>query len=205
MSRIESSDNAAALALPDICIAVAVDLDFPTGHLRLHDAIGTISFGGHSYEGSGKIDLVDKVEEGIEVVARPLRLSLSGVDASMISLARSGDYQNRSATVYLCPMNTSTQQLVDTPETFWRGKMDTIRIRLGQGTAAMDVNCEHSLRGMPSRARYTDSDQQMRYPGDRFFDRLTKIPGFIGKWGSASVWVRQGKGAGYRVLNDYET
>jgi hypothetical protein len=187
VSRAESAANEAALELPEVMICVAADLDFVTGNVRVHDGIGTIQIGGNSFDGIGKFGSVELVEEGIEVIARPVVLKLSGVEASLIAEATTEIYQGRAVTLYLCLYNPRTQALVDTPETLWTGKMDTMSVRLAGDQSEVSLRCEHKLRREPLVARNTDADQQLRYPGDRFFERVPKIPGFAGKWGEKDI------------------
>ena len=47
-------------------------------------------------------------------------------------------------------------------------------------------------------ARYTNEDQQLLHSGDRFFDLVTNIKGFVSKWGELSVG---GSGGGSRTQN----
>jgi hypothetical protein len=187
MSRIVSSANATALQEPNAQIAIAVDMDFPSGHVRLHDGCGPLTIGGNAYEGTGKVHLLDKIEESIDVIAKPVSVVLSGVDASMITTARAGGYQGRDITFYLCVFSLTSGSLIDTPEVAWEGKMDSITIRLGQGEASLRLNCEHRLRREPRIARYTNQDQQLAYSGDRFFDLVPSIPGFKSKWGEKGL------------------
>lgn len=186
MSRVTSSDNATALQQPNVQLCIAVDMDFPSGHIRLHDAPGPLTIGGYTYEGTGKVLLSGAVEESIDVIAKPITLTLSGVDADMIGTARAGGYQGRSITLYLALFSISGD-LIDTPEILWEGRMDAISIRLGYGEASLTLNCEHRLRREPRIARYTNQDQQLAYSGDRFFDQVPKIQGFRSKWGDKGV------------------
>lgn len=201
MSRIASTPNATALAQPNALISIAADMDFPSGHIRLHDGPGPLTIGGNTYEGTGKMILSGSVEESIDVIAKPITLTLSGVDASMITTARSGGYQGRAVTLYLAIFNLDTGALIDTPETLWEGRMDAITIRLGFGEASLTLNCEHRLRREPRIARYTDQDQQLAYSGDRFFDLVPKIPGFKNKWGEKGV-SNDGRGFIGKLVND---
>ena len=184
MSRVASSLNATELAKPDIQMSMAVDLAFPSGNLRLHDGPGPLTIGGNTYEGTGKVQILEKIEEGLEVIARPVQVLLSGVDASIISTVRTDKYQNKQVTIYLCLFNQTTGDLVDTPEVVWEGRMDVITIRLAKDEASILINCEHRLRREPRIARYTDQDQQIAYSGDRFFDLTPKINGFPPRWGT---------------------
>lgn len=187
MSRIVSSANAAELAKPNAQICIAVDMDFPSGHLRLHDGCGSLTINGNTYEGTGKVLLAGAIEESVDVIAKPITLTLSGVDADLITIARAGGYQGRAITIYLAIFSLETGNLIDTPEIAWEGRMDTITIRLGQGEASLTLNCEHRLRREPRIARYTNQDQQLAYSGDRFFDLVPKIQGFKSKWGEKGI------------------
>jgi hypothetical protein len=167
---------------------VMVDLDFASGHVRAHDGIGPIEFGGNTYSGVGTFGSIDAVDEDSEIIAKPLKLTLSGVDASMIEIATAGDYQGRVATIYLGFCRESTNTLVADPEVAWEGYMDTMSVRLGK-ESFIELNCEHRLRREPRIARYTSADQQLAYPGDLFFDLVPKIPGYVGAWGARTVRV----------------
>ncbi len=186
MTRFVSSANQTAAEQQDVMIAVAVDLDFASGHVRAHDAIGTLQIGGFDYLGVGQFGSIDTVDESIDVIAKPVRLSLSGVDASLLSPALTENYQNRSCTIYLCLLNKATYALVDTPEVWWEGRMSHMKVTLGT-SSRIDLQCEHRLRREPRIAHYTDADMQLLYSGDRFFDLLGKILTFKGMWGSKGV------------------
>lgn len=199
MSRWVSSANQTAAESQNILMALAVDLDFASGHVRAHDGIGAISIGGNSYEGIGSFGSIEAVEESIEVIAKPLKLKLSGVDSSIISKAlnETTNYQNRSATLYFVVYNTTTCALVDTPETLWEGRMNQMTIALNGEDSGVSVLCEHRLRREPRVARYTHEDQQLVYSGDLGFNLIGKIRGFRGTWGAKGVandgYTRTGK------------
>lgn len=187
MTRLASTANATELAKPNIRIFIAVDLDFVSGHVRAHDGIGTINFGGFDYLGIGQFGGIDIAEESISVIAKPVTLTVSGVDSSLVSTAVTEQYQGRTATIYLGLLDLDTQALIDAPEPLWGGCMDVMTVQLGPETGSIKLNCEHRLRREPRNARYTDADQQLAYSGDRFFDLIGKIQGFKGTWGNKGV------------------
>jgi hypothetical protein len=186
MSRFDSSTNEAASERPSVRIFVACDLDFASGHVRAHDGIGTLSWGGNDFLGVGQFGGIEIAEESIDLIAMPLRMKLSGVDASLLSTAMDEAYQGRSATLYFGLVDVSTDQLIDTPEVLWEGMMDQMSVVLSEGRGEITVSCEHRLRREPRIARYTHEDMQLAYAGDRFFDLVPKIAGFRGKWGAKS-------------------
>ena len=177
---------------------LAVALDFTSGMVRVHDGIGSISWGGNTYDGIGTLGGVESVDESVEVIARPLSLTLSGVDTSLVSTAMTETYQNRTVTIYLGFLDEMTNTVVDTPEVSWEGRMNQMSISSSEGGAAIKLTCEHRLRREMRIARYTNEDQQLLFSGDRFFDLVTSIKGFVSKWGELSVG---GSGIGSRTQN----
>ncbi|HEU4602313.1 MAG TPA: hypothetical protein VFS24_10110, partial [Steroidobacteraceae bacterium] len=101
MTRWASSTAETAAGQLDVMMVTLVDLDFASGHVRAHDGVGELSFGGNTYDGLGKYGSIEGITEDLEIVARPLRLKLSGVDAALVTTAMTESYQNRSATVYI--------------------------------------------------------------------------------------------------------
>lgn len=189
MSRFDSNTNEAASERPSVRIFVACDLDFASGHVRAHDGIGTLRWGSPEVEylGVGQFGGIEIAEESIDLIAMPLKMKLSGVDASLVATAMDEVYQGRQATLYFGLVDTSTHQLIDTPEVLWEGMMDQMSVNLTDGVGEINVSCEHRLRREPRIARYTHEDMQLHYAGDRFFDLLPVIAGYRGKWGAKDV------------------
>jgi hypothetical protein len=192
--RFVSSANRTASERPSVRLFVAADLDFPSGHVRAHDGIGTMTFGGYDYEGVGRFGGIDLLEETIDLIATGVKLSLSGLDSDLVQTAMDEDvYQGRAVVLHFGLVDNDTNQLIDTPEILWEGHMDQMSISLDHGMGSINLTCEHRLRSEPRIARYTDADQHLAYPGDRFFDLVPKIAGYRGKWGAFDV-VGDGSG-----------
>ncbi len=183
MSRIVSATNATEADKLSIVAVVMADLDFVSGIIRVHDGSGSLAFGGNTYSGVGTFGGVDTVDENIDIVARGIKLTLSGVDSAFVTPTMTEVYQNRDVTLYLGFVNQDTGALLATPETIWEGRMNQMSIRIDKGIATIELSCEHRMRREPRVARYTDEDQRVIFSGDRFFDLMYAIQGFIGKWG----------------------
>jgi len=188
MSRFVSSTNETESAQTSIRMAVMVDLDFSSGNLLVHDGVGTVtdSFASPTaeYLGVGQFGGIDgSVQDSLEVIARPIRLVLSGVDSALITSAMTEDYQGRAVVIYLGFIDTETNVLLDAPEAIWEGRMDYMEVDLGDSSSTIRINCEHRLRREPRIARYTDEDQQIAYSGDVFFNLTSYIQGFKSQWG----------------------
>lgn len=180
-----------------------VDLDFASGHVYAHDGIGTLSFGGNSYLGVGQYGGINVVEEDIDVISKPLVLTLSGVDSSLVTTAMTESYQGRSATVYIAVFNKDTLQFIDTPEIAWRGLMDYMQIEVDQNSATITLNCESRLRQSSRISLQTDQDQQIAFPGDTFYNRITDIANYQSNWGAAGgqTYSNPGPGGDLRAIS----
>lgn len=187
MTRFASTTNSTEAAKQSIRMFAAVALDFSSGVIRVHDGIGNITWGGNTYSGVGQLGSIEVVSESVEIIARAISLTLSGVDSSLVNTTMTEVYQNRQATVYVGFVNETTGAVVDTPETVWEGRMNQMSISSSAGSASIRLTCEHRLRREPRIARYTNEDQQLLFSGDRFFDLVPSIKGFVAKWGDASV------------------
>lgn len=183
MTRFASATNSTEAAKNAVRLFVAVDLDFASGHVRVHDGIGQIAWGGNTYEGIGQFGGIEAVSESTDVIARPLSLTLSGVDSSLVSVTMTEVYQNRQATIFVGFVNESTNAVVATPETAWEGRMNQMTLSAAGGAANIRLTCEHRLRREPRIARYTNEDQQLLFSGDKFFDLVPSIKGFVARWG----------------------
>lgn len=205
MTRFADANNSTEAAKPSIRIFVAVAMDFSSGIVRVHDGVGDVTFGGNTYDGVGRLGSIEAVDESVEIIAKPLTLTLSGVESGLLSSALTEVYQGRAVTVYLGFMNLDTGALIGTPETAWEGKMNQMSISAAAGTAAIKLTCEHRLRREPIIARYTDQDQNLLFSGDRFFDLIPSIKGFVAKWGDrdAIYQVATGTGQGGNQMGDY--
>lgn len=184
MSRFVSATNETEADKLAVIVVVLADLDFASGMVRVHDGSGTLSFGGNDYLGAGQFAGVDIIDENIDIVARGIKLSLSGVDSTFVVPTMTEVYQNRDVTMYLGFVSQTTGALIATPETIWEGRMNQMVFKINNGSAVVELSCEHRLRREPRVARYTDEDQQVLYSGDRFFDLTYSIQGFISKWGA---------------------
>ena len=184
MTRFASASNALEAAKVAVQIRLMVALDFSSGFVRAHDGVGPLTFGGNTFTGVGTFGGIEAVSEDIDVVARPLRMTLSGIDSSLVTTAMTEEYQGRSATIYLAFVNPETAALVDTPETVWEGRMDSMSIEVSKGQAVINLACEPRLRREPRIARYSSEDQQLAYSTDTFFDLVLTIPTFKGFWGA---------------------
>jgi hypothetical protein len=182
MTRWASNTNETTAAQSSVYIVTLAKFEFDSGTLFVHDGVGPLVFDGDTYVGVGNYGSFDIVDENIDNVARGIRVSLSGVDPAIIPTVMTEIYQGRNATFYIAFLNDD-MAFVANPEEVWAGRMDVMSISMDKNSATIELRCEYRLRKEPSVARYTDEDLRLQYSGDRFFDLLSKIPGYVSQWG----------------------
>ncbi len=168
-------------------------LEFDGGTVRFWSGRGALLFDSETYTGVGDLGRISEVEEGIEQRAFGIALEISGVPPSNISLALSEELQNRKAQVWLGFFD-SDYVLVADPVLLFKGRMDTMDIKLGK-PATIVVTAESRLIdwSRPRIRRYTDGDQRERFAGDKGFQFVSDTTEREIVWGAV---VAGGQGGG---------
>lgn len=176
MTRGLTPAVAAAIAAPVVPLALAAKFEFDTGHVRLWTGVHDLTLLGEVYTGAGQFLSASGVRESSEVRADGVTLTLSGLDASIISVALAENYQGRPATLYFVAFDAAGAVLPD-PVGIYRGRMDTMEIEEGGSSATISLAVESNLIDLdrPRERRYTPEDQKADFPGDLGFDFVTVI------------------------------
>lgn len=163
---------------------IMADLDFSSGHQRLHTGSGNLSYGGNTFSGIGGLGKISSFEENATAQATNIELTLSGVDPDNLSIALGEHYQGRSVIVYIGLLD-SGHQLINDPVILWQGRMDNMNIVLGK-TATISVTAQNVLAdwNRPRVRRYNNDDQQAVYPGDKGFEFVEKSVNKEILWGA---------------------
>lgn len=159
----------------------AVVLEFDSGTLRFWTGIGEKVINGNTYIGTGSLMSISDLEETAELAAAGATITLSGIPSEVLSLALSEPYQNRPARIFF-----GLSGSVDDMAEVFTATMDSMNIEEGADTATVELTIENRLLDL-ERARirrYTNNDQQSRFPGDRgleFVDDLQDREIFWGR------------------------
>ncbi len=142
-------------------------LAFDSGTTRVWSGRGDITFDSEVYQGVGDVGSIGAVEESVEHKAFGITLRLTGIPAAMLSIALGEDVQGRTAQVWIGFLD-GNYQLVADPVLVFQGRMDTMDPSLGE-TVTVTLTAESRLIDWyrPRVRRYTDADQQERFPGDK--------------------------------------
>jgi hypothetical protein len=184
-----SALNQAQLESPSAKDIYFIFLDF-TGD-PIHACTGTRSYvwGGETWLGIGEVAGISDIAEASDIAARPLTLTLSGVDSFVVQPALSRtNYKGRQAAVYRGFLD-GDEDLVDDPYAVWTGRMDVAQLSLDAGIAAVQLRCEPLASRLlrPNISRFSDQDHQGRWPGDLFFQYLPQMADKDVVWGGQRI------------------
>jgi hypothetical protein len=196
MTRWVSNTNQTEAAKASLFIITMAKLEFDSSTVYVHDGVGSVTFDGNTYLGVGKYGSFDIIDENIDTVARGIKVTLSGVDTSLVPIVMDEVYQGRPATFYVGFLDQNLNFVAD-PEEIWSGRMDTMSISMDQNSAVISLSCEYRLRKEPVLARFTDEDQRLAFAGDTFFNLTQFIPRYKATWGDKPTNFSGGGGRPY--------
>jgi len=197
--RALDAANEAATLSKQLKLVMFARLDFASGVQRFHTEIGPKTavhpiYGSELYLGIGDFGGISgDVKEGTSNAPEPLRLTLTGLKASLVNLAIVDDYFRRDAELMIGFENELGNLIAD-PEILYSGYMDKVDIVLQEGTAQMTMTLEHRGTNLlrASDHRFTDEDKQAETPGDLAGEYIWEMTDIKLRWGSSYVWPTGG-------------
>lgn len=190
------SDLKAAAESPEFLYIIFVDMDFPGENVRVHNGVGTYSFGGNDYMGVGTFGSVSPVRESIELVDQPINLTLSGIDTTIINILRSVNITGRDVEIFIGVLDKEAQ-LVGTPQSMILAEVDAISVIAGKENAVqLSLQTRAARLRRRNNKRWTLEHHQADYPGDLFFEFLPYVVAAEVQWGGERVRT------GYRNNDD---
>jgi hypothetical protein len=158
-------------------------LDFASGIVRIHNSLGTYTWGGEDWVGIGSLGTVSQLEEGADVSPYGITLTLSALDADVSGAALDENYFMRPVEIYIGALSAD-DELLNAPLQMWAGHMDVMNVTAGAENDQITIKCESELAAFDrsSNLKYTNQSQQEFYPGDLFFNFLPKIEGAKIRW-----------------------
>ena len=164
----------------------AVELFFDSGTVRLWTGYADKDIGGDTYIGTGNLLSIPNVEEVADMSARSAEIVLSGVSASLVSLALQEPYQGRNARILF---GIENQTPVEEPVEIFGGLMDVMTINDSGEASTISLTVESRLveleRVRPFR--YTDNNHKLRHPNDDFFSFVPALQDREILWGREVV------------------
>lgn len=171
MSRTVPAAILTALAQPEVEPFYAVEIDLDSGPLRLWTGYGDRTIESNTYTGGGNLIGIEGLEEVADLSAKAVTLSLSGIPASVVSLALQEPYQRRRVRILW-----GVRSVSDVVEVF-SGSLNQMVIEDSAESGTISVTVDSKLIELEraSNRRYTSESHKTRHSGDTFFDYVSQI------------------------------
>lgn len=193
------------IAIPDsklrnanIAADYLIFMDFLDAPRRIWTGWGDLVAEGYTWQGVGDVIGVGEIPASNSATAESVTLTLQGATSEMQALARASNsrVQGRSIVIYqqffdVTPDDETVQPWSPLMPAFaiYSGKMDRMSYSAERDTDASYLRTiELSTYGLftnrnaPANGRWTDSDQQRRYPGDLGCSRMPIYAGYSPVW-----------------------
>ena len=188
--RTIAAANETALLAKVVKTVFFVRMDFSSGVQRFHTEIGPTTathpiHGAEVYTGIGDFGgLQGDVVESVSGAPQAIRLSISGVKASLVNDALVDDYYRRDVDVML-GLEDTVGDLIEDPEILFSGFMDKVDIGLAEGLGQMVLTCESRGTNLlrASDHRFTDEDKQAEVSGDLIAEYVYRMIDLTLFWG----------------------
>ncbi len=207
--RTIAAANETAFLAQNVKMVFFIRMDFSGGVQRMHTEIGPKTathpvHGAESYLGIGDFGGISStVVESVSKSPQSLKLSLTGIKASLITTALTDDYYRRDVEVML-GLEDALGDLIEDPEILFSGFMDTVEIALDDGIGHMTLTCESRGTNLrrASDHRFSDEDKQAEVSGDLLAEyawRMVDLQLFWGdsQWNGGPVGGGTGQGGGH--------
>ena len=178
MSWFSVSANEQEAAKERYCMFLAVDFDFPSGHLYLWTGAGELVIGGNTYLGMGKLARASYPSERSALTSERKIYQLAGepVDPAIVPESDVANSFGRQVIEYFGFLNSETMQLLADPEVNFVGHISNISRSDGASpTITVSVEDETVLCDQVDGWRYTHEHQQLFYAGDQGFREVASI------------------------------
>lgn len=178
---------------PVVGIVEFLEIDLPTGNLYLTNAHRAYSFGGNTYTPatvSGvPFGAVSNYSEGTDGVPRPMRLTLSGCDQSVINSIVGNNITWIDITWSLGLLDTNHNLLNGTPFISVPMFLGDCTIKVSKNAGEISISAENLLADLQNRQSgclQTTQDQQQRgnvFSGDSFYSYCASLDHTFIYWG----------------------
>lgn len=197
MPRDLPSAVATAIAAKVVPLAFFAEFEFSSETLRMWSGRGNKSWNGHTWIGAGEFGGISPADETSEIGASGLAFTLSGVPNELRALALADAYRGRNCRAWIAILNA--EEAVTGAYQFFGGRMDVMTITGAGETSRISVQAESRMIDLfrARVSRYTDAEQQRRYPGDTSLSRVAKLAERPLPWGQAGLRGASATAPGY--------
>lgn len=182
-----SETVAAKLAGREVSAELLCFMDFRDTPRRWWMGFGDVVLGGHTWQGLGELIAIEGLEQSVGTTANKTTFRLSGVDATVVQMARqsSDRVKDRRVQVFVQFWDVTDWLPLDQPYALWSGRMDQMTYAAdGPQSRTVTVTAETIWAGRRKApfGYYTDRDQNQRFPGDRGLEQVSSLVNKTIRW-----------------------
>lgn len=187
---------------PEVIAAAFVELDFSSGPVRVWTGLGPIDAAmpgaaSFTWDGVGDLGSINAISESSDRRQNGVQLTLSGVDAGLLSTALTENYQGRTAGIWIAFLDAD-HQIIAQPVRVFGGMMDVMSTVDGDPSGSISLTCEsrETVLTRNSESLLTDQEQQRLHPGDLGLAFVMELQSKEINWGSPGAAAGKSTGGG---------
>ena len=178
-------------------IFFALKAEFDSDDILIWTGTDDLIINSETYIGAGSLLTISSMEETTELASNGVVVSISGMDATVVNLALTENYQNRPITIFLGYVMGGTNEVAGTI-TLFKGRMTSLVINDTPAGSSVTIDSESRLVDLdrPSHFRYTKESQNFLHSGDTSLNRVSSLQDKQIVWGKTSANGDGGFGRG---------
>jgi hypothetical protein len=167
-------------------LALFAEIEHPDGTARLWSGIGTISYNGYDWIGSGKLGSVTPIKQSTDIAIQEIEFRLAGADPEIVAQL-SDDVRNRAGRLFLAALDDNMNVIAD-PMQIVDSQLDFQSQRIDDGgTAIVSITARSGFYTLERALDdvWSSEDQKSRFPDDSGLDLISKLQNQDIIWGPA--------------------
>lgn len=162
----------------------AVKAEFDTDDILVWTGNDDLVINSETYSGAGSLLSISNVEDTLDLKPTGISIALSGMDADVLNMALTENYQNRDISVFMGFLMGGSNEVAGVLKVF-AGRMMSLDVTDDIDGAIVAVTAENRLIDLerPSNLRYTAESQKFVDSSDTSLNRVQQLQDKQIAWG----------------------
>ena len=162
----------------------AVKAEFDTDDILVWTGNDDLVINSETYTGAGSLLSISNVEDTLDLKPTGISIALSGMDADVLNMALTENYQNRDISVFMGFLMGGSNDVAGVLKVF-AGRMMSLDVTDDIDGAVVAVTAENRLIDLerPSNLRYTAESQKFVDSSDTSLNRVQQLQDKQIAWG----------------------
>lgn len=162
----------------------AVKAEFDTDDILVWTGNDDLVINSETYTGAGSLLSISNIEDTLDLKPTGISIALSGMDADVLNMALTENYQNRDISVFMGFLMGGSNEVAGVLKVF-AGRMMSLDVTDDIDGAVVGVTAENRLIDLerPSNLRYTAESQKFVDSSDTSLNRVQQLQDKQIAWG----------------------